>query len=187
MAVKIDLRKKTVALSVGDLVAEPLINVGRVAGLSVWTRMELGREAHTNHQRAQAWSQRGYAREIAVKYATTVDEFKVTVQGRIDGVIAPGKDGEPWVIEEIKSVVVPSMVFAALNANSYPHYTEQLRLYCLFVEREKQSAAGRLVYVNVADGTRKEIEFAGPFADCEKLIADRLHLSLRFGKRLEHK
>ena len=107
MAVKIDLVKKTVALSVGDLVAEPLVNVGRVAGLSVWTRMELGREAHINHQRAQTRTKKGYAREIAVKYVTAVDDFKVKIQGRIDGVIEPDHDGEPWVIEEIKLSLRP--------------------------------------------------------------------------------
>jgi DNA excision repair protein ERCC-2 len=179
MAVKIHLEKKTISLSVGDLVAEPLINVGRVAGLSAWTRMALGREAHVQHQRNQADRHEGYAREIPVRYHTTVDDFQVTIQGRLDGVYGGGR----CVVEEIKSVVTPPLVFAALDGNSYPHYTEQLRLYCFFVAQEQHNVEGRLTFVNVADGARKEIEVRGPFDDCERLIADRVRALI--GQALE--
>ena len=173
MAVKINLAKKTVSLGVGDLVAEPLVSVGRVAGIRMWTRMALGREAHVRHQTAQAELHEGYAREIFVRYGTMVDEFGVTIQGRIDGVLQPTNGGR-WIIEEVKSVVVPPAVFAKLDADSYPHYVEQLRLYCFFIEREQKSALGRLVFVNVADGTSKSIEIRGPFDDCERLIVERV-------------
>ncbi|HTS19804.1 MAG TPA: ATP-dependent DNA helicase [Verrucomicrobiae bacterium] len=173
MAVKIHLAKKTISLGVGDLVAEPLATGGRVAGLGMWTRLALGREAHVARQRSQAGLYEGYAREITVRYEMTVDDFAVTIQGRIDGVYMP-MNGGPHVIEEIKSVVVPPLVFAAIDGKSYPHYVEQLRLYCFFVEEEDKTALGRLVFVNMADGTTKEIEIAGPFEDCERLIADRV-------------
>ena len=91
MAVKIDLAKKKISLGVGDLVAEPMAGAGRVAGLRMWTRLALGREAHVKHQRAQAELHEGYAQEIFVRYTTIVDEFKVTVQGRIDGVIVSNR------------------------------------------------------------------------------------------------
>jgi DNA excision repair protein ERCC-2 len=173
MAVKIELTKKRISLGVRDLLAEPMANNGRVAGLSMWTRMALGREAHVNRQKAQADLHEGYTREIFVRYATSVDDFKVTIQGRIDGVHPP-VNGGACVIEEIKSVVAPPLVFAALDANSYPHYVEQLRLYCFFIEQEQKCALGRLVFVNAADGAIKEIEFHGPFDDCQRLIAERV-------------
>lgn len=175
MAVKIHLKKKTITLGVGDIVAEPVVQVGRVAGLSTWTRLAMGREAHANHQRTQSESRPGYRREIVVKHKTKVDDFDVTIQGRIDGIYGAGE----WVIEEIKSVVAPPMVFAVLDARSYPHYTEQLRLYCFFAEHEGQKVEGRLVFVNVADGARREIAVTGPFEDCAQLIADRVRLLLR--------
>ena len=173
MAVKINLAKKTISLGVGDLVAEPLVNTGRVAGIRMWTRMALGREAHVRHQTAQAELHAGYSREIFVRYSTMVDEFGVTIQGRIDGVLQPTNGGR-WIIEEVKSVVVPPAVFAALDASSYPHYAEQLRLYCFFVEREQKTALGRLIFVNVVDGTSRTIEIRGPFDGCEQLIVERV-------------
>ena len=188
MAVKIDLAKKTVSLGVGNLVAEPLATAGRHAGVRLWTRLALGREAHVNHQRAQAGAHEGYAREIFVRYGTMVDEFSVKIQGRIDGVVQP-RNGGAWIIEEIKSVVMPPLAFASLDATAYPHYTEQLRLYCFFVgaaasprpgaagrgrEAAPTSVAGRLVFVNVVDGTTKTIEVRGPFDDCERLIVERV-------------
>lgn len=183
MAVKIELNKKKISLGVRDLVAEPLASVGRVAGLSMWTRMALGREAHVNHQRAQADLHEGYAREISVRYRTRVDDFAVTIQGRIDGVYAPRNEAGTWMVEEIKSVVMPAQTFAGLDARAYPQYVEQLRLYCFLVEQEQKSAAGRLVFVNVADGTRREVEIPGPFDDCEKFITDRVRALI--GQALE--
>ncbi len=173
MSIKIQLAQKKIALGVGDIVAEPVSNGNRVAGLGVWTRLALGREAHVTHQRTQAGLYEGYAREITVRHKAVVDGFDVTISGRIDGVHPP-HNGGAYVIEEIKSVVLPPLVFAALDANSYPHYVEQLRLYCFFIEQEQKSALGRLVFVNVADGTTKEVEIRGPFDDCERLIADRV-------------
>src|SRR5437773_940158 len=103
MSVKIHLEKKTIALGVGDLVADPTVSSGRAAGMRMWTRLALGREVHVKHQRAQAELHEGYAREIFVRYTTTVDEFSVIVQGRIDGVYRPRAEGNghggEWVIE----------------------------------------------------------------------------------------
>jgi DNA excision repair protein ERCC-2 len=133
--------------------------------------MALGREAHTDHQRSQ--TARGYSSEITVRHKTEVDGFAVTVQGRIDGVFR----GEPTVIEEIKSVVLAPLAFASLTPDVHPHYVEQLRLYCHFVAAQEQKPTlGRLVFINVADATRKEFEFAGPFDDCEQLIAERVRI-----------
>jgi len=220
MAVRIDLKNKKISLGVGDLLAEALATAGRVGGVSAFVRMALGREAHTDHQRSQAARHGGYASEIAVRYKTDVDGFAVTVQGRIDGVI----QGEPLVVEEIKSVVLAPLLFSSLAADTHPHHVEQLRLYCYllrhsdavvgrFCEAAKSETAkpdgrsqkkqrlterrlaesayndgvakrgegtidvlGRLVFINVADGTRKEFEFAGPFDDCEQLIAERVRV-----------
>jgi DNA excision repair protein ERCC-2 len=167
MAVRIDLKNKKVTMGVGDLLAEALAAAGRVGGVSAFVRMALGREAHTDHQRSQA-QHATYASEITVRHKTDVDGFAVTVQGRIDGVFR----GEPTVVEEIKSVVLAPLQFAALAADTHPHYVEQLRLYCYLVG----DVIGRLVFINVADGTRKEFEFAGPFDDCAELIAERVRI-----------
>ena len=187
MAVKVNLTKLTVALGVGDIVAEPAANSGRVAGLRLATRFALGRETHSDHQRAQTARHAGYRRELFVRHTTTVDDFTVKIQGRIDGVIEPSAGG-PWVVEEVKSLIVPPLVFAALEAQSHPHHLEQLRLYCYFIlagaapaepladaaPTKINAVIGQLVYVNVVDGARKEFAVPGPFADCRQLIIDRV-------------
>jgi len=193
MSVKVNLTKKTVALGVGDLVAEPASTAGRVAGLRQATRFALGREVHVDHQRAQAARHAAYRQEIFVRHSTTVDEFAVKIQGRIDGVIAPAEAGQPWLVEEIKSVILPALAFAALTP--HPQHLEQLRLYGYFVlegeaptepgrsvangsagasPSKKIEVTGALVYVNVVDGARKEFPVAGPFDECRQLIAERV-------------
>ena len=94
MAVKIDLARKKISLGVGDLLAEAL-RTGGVAGLWTHTRLALGREVHATHQRSQAELHEGYLQEVVVRYITQVDEFRVTIQGRIDGVYRPPAKGTP--------------------------------------------------------------------------------------------
>ena len=128
MAVKVNLSKQTVTLGVGDIVAEPAAATGRVAGLRQATRFALGREIHLEHQRAQTTRHAAaYRREVFIRHTTTVDDFAVKIQGRIDGVIAPADRVGPWVVEEVKSLVIPPLAFAALTADSHPHHVEQLR------------------------------------------------------------
>lgn len=173
MAVRIDLKNRTISLGVGDLLAEGLSGIGPVGGVSAFVRMSLGREAHEDHQRAQTLRHANYAREIFVRYQTTVDDFAVTVQGRIDGVLP----GDPTVVEEIKSVVRAPLEFAALTPQSHPRHVEQLRLYCFFVAAQEQvPVVGRLIFINLADGAQKQFEFGGSFEDCGGLIAERVRV-----------
>ena len=81
MAVKIHLERKTISLGVGDLIAEPMVAPGRVAGIRTWTRLAMGRDAHAQHQAAQSLLHTGYAKEIFVRYTTTVDDFTVKIHG----------------------------------------------------------------------------------------------------------
>ncbi|MEI8314354.1 MAG: ATP-dependent DNA helicase [Verrucomicrobiota bacterium] len=171
MAVKVNLTKQTVALGVGDIVAEPATSTGRVAGLRQATRFALGREAHVEHQRAQTARHPAYRQEIFIRHTTTVDDFAVKIQGRIDGVIEP-PDGGTWVVEEVKSVILPAMTFATLTP--HPQHLEQLQLYCYFIAQEGRPVTGQLVYVNVVDGTSKEFAATGPFDACRQLIDDRV-------------
>jgi len=171
MAVRIDLKNKRMSLGVGDLLAEATATAEHV-GVSAFVRMALGRQAHTDHQAAQA-PHTTYASEITVHHKMQVDEFTVSIQGRIDGVFR----GTPLIVEEIKSVVLPPLAFAALTPDNHPQHVEQLRFYCFFVAaQEPTPIIGRLVFINVADGARKEFEFAGPFDDCESLIAERVRI-----------
>ncbi|MEI8064652.1 MAG: DEAD/DEAH box helicase family protein, partial [Verrucomicrobiota bacterium] len=160
-----------VALGVGDIVAEPATSTGRVAGLRQATRFALGREAHVEHQRAQTARHTAYRQEIFIRHTTTVDDFVVKIQGRIDGVIEPPAGGT-WIVEEVKSVVLPAMAFATLTP--HPQHLEQLQLYCYFVTQEGRPVTGQLVYVNVVDGTSKEFAATGPFTACRQLIDDRV-------------
>jgi DNA excision repair protein ERCC-2 len=173
MAVKIHLEKKTITLSVGDLVAEPVAPAQRVAGLRQWTRLALGREAHTTHQRAQDAT---YRKEFFVRHELTVDGFAVKIQGRIDGV-QPVADA-PWIVEEIKSLVVSPMMWAALDVHSHPHHLEQLGMYCHLLEHGGQAVRGRLVYVNVVDGARRQFDVAGPFTKFGVTITERIRALL---------
>ncbi len=136
MAVHINLQRRTVTLAVGDLVGDPLQAVGRVGGLGIWARLQIGRDTHSDHQDTQAARHADYGREIVIRHTMAVDDFQVTIQGRIDGVIPP-QPPNPTIIEEIKSVVLNPLSFASISSDTYPHYREQLELYCYLASQEK--------------------------------------------------
>jgi len=197
MSVKINHEKRTMSLGVGDVLDDGG-GGGAAMGISFFARAALGREAHTAHQNSQADLLAGYRREVFVKFETTVDGYAVKVQGRIDGVYEREKK---TVVEEIKSVVKATREWEALSEKSFPHYVEQLRLYCFFLTREARGSAsvslaksekkaegqagsssypvvGHLVLSNLADGAKKEFAFAPPFGDVEELIAGRVRALL---------
>jgi len=181
--IKIDLKSKTVALGVGDLLAEETARVGKIGGLTLYARMAMGRQAHESHQKGQDLLVAGYRKEIHVKHQTRVDDFVVTIQGRIDGVYE--LDGAA-TIEEIKSVVMPPAHFAQIAPKDYPTYTAQLQLYCYFLQRAGCARVrGLLVFVNVADHTKREIEVAFSAAEVEALLAQRVRGFIRAAENEE--
>jgi len=75
MAVKVNLTKDKLSRS-ESATSFPNRGVsGRVAGLRQATRFALGREAHVEHQRAQAARHAAYRRELFIRHTLTVDDF----------------------------------------------------------------------------------------------------------------
>jgi DNA excision repair protein ERCC-2 len=183
MPIKVDLTKKTIALGVGDLLAEETARVGSVGRLAFYARMSMGRDAHERHQKGQGELVVGYRKEIHVKHEMHVDDFAVTIQGRIDGVYE--KDGTATV-EEIKSVVLPPNQFAQIEAKQYSTYSAQLQLYCYFLQKAGYARVhGLLVFVNVADNTKRTLEVGYSANEVESLISQRVQGFVRVAEMEE--
>lgn len=172
MPVKVDLTKKTVVIGVGDLLAEETTRIGSAAGLSFFARMAMGRNAHESHQKGQTDLLAGYRKEIAVKHEMAVDDFAVTIQGRIDGVYE--RNGS-ITVEEIKTVVLSPSQFAQIEARHYPTYSAQLQVYCYFLRHAGyEKVEGHLVFVNVADNSKRRLGVPFEMTEVEALIRQRI-------------
>ncbi|MSR64767.1 MAG: hypothetical protein EXS18_03180 [Verrucomicrobiae bacterium] len=176
MPIKIDLTKKAASFGVSDLLAEESSRVGAVGGLSTYARMAMGRIAHEGHQKGQGELVAGYRKEIFVKHPMCVDDFDITIQGRIDGVYE--RDGQ-MTIEEIKTVVLAPSQFTQIEPKHFPTYTAQLQLYCYFLSKTGfPNVAGHLIFINVADSTKRQLDVSFSAPEVEQLIADRIRAFL---------
>ncbi len=149
MSVKIDGQSRTLTLSVGDLCSEAAcsgsLNLIPLRDL----RGELGREVHQKYQSKQSRAFPEYQSEVPLRYELEVDEFRVIIQGRLDGVY---RDHEGWVIEEVKSTLRP--VVPGDESLIFPSYLLQLKIYVqLWMKTHRPDGVrGRLVIIGCRDG-----------------------------------
>lgn len=172
MPIKIDLNQRSVTLGVGDLVAEETARVGQMGGISFFARMALGRGAHDSHQKDQRDLIEEYRKEFAIKHVMQVDDFAVTIQGRIDGVYE--RDG-CLTVEEVKSVVASPQQFHQIEPRHYPTYSAQLQVYCYLLRQAgNERVEGTLVFVNVADNTKRTLPVPYSIEEVHALVAQRV-------------
>ncbi|TET33865.1 MAG: hypothetical protein E3J72_15780 [Planctomycetota bacterium] len=166
MTVRIDVEEKTLKCSVRDLAAdEERGSIG--GGMLRMGRARIGRDVHQRRQEAQE-SERDYRREVSINQTFEIDDWTVTVRGRIDGIYE--KDGST-IVEEIKSVILAPEEFSKLKPARYAMYVRQLEFYLYFLKKQEDvAAAGRLVFVNYPDGEVREFDIKPDLDDVEQSI-----------------
>ncbi|MFI5028827.1 MAG: hypothetical protein ACHQCF_07600, partial [Solirubrobacterales bacterium] len=102
MAPRFDSESLTLDLSVADLLDAPLLRSLGFSSRGGYERLWLGQAIHGRYQEQQLKENPSYRREVVISYTFDHRGWKVTVQGRADG-IRKEPDGT-LVIEEIKSV-----------------------------------------------------------------------------------
>ncbi len=151
MTIRYDSSQATLRLSIGDLVSAAFPGSLHMAPM-LRSRAALGRQVHETHQTAQQTVDDTYRAEVSIRHEMTIDDHAVTVQGRVDGV---HDDGAVRIIEEIKSLLLPSEDFAQVTLSQYPTYEKQLSLYLYFMgQTHRGPMRGHLVLINLADNAR---------------------------------
>jgi DNA excision repair protein ERCC-2 len=148
------------------------------------SRAALGRQVHETHQAAQHTVEETYRAEVSIRHEMRVDDHTVTLQGRVDGVY---DDGAVRIIEEIKSLLLPSEDFARVTVAQYPAYEKQLALYLYFMgQTHGGPMLGHLVLINLADNARTTLVVEPDPEAIEAFIVKELRAILaRFKARLE--
>ena len=150
---------------------------------SARARMRAGQEAHTAWQAARVEQDDAFQREVTIRHRMIVRDWEVTVQGRVDGL---SQEGDRWVVEELKSSVLPGERIAdALSGEEpFPGWVRQLRLYLWFMAERGRDAVGRLVVVSLVDGSRHLLHVAGAGDSAAYVRAQLDYLLLRHELRL---
>ncbi len=154
MPVVVDLDKRTINGPIRDL-TESIREGPRGLGFLNRVRSELGTRIHQNYRRLRA-AHEGFSSEVAVALHTEFDGFRVALRGRIDGFIRGPDD---VLLEEVKSVSLGMPELARMNAESFPEYSLQLRLYALAYapEHPQQTIRTRLILFSLIDNGSREI------------------------------
>jgi DNA excision repair protein ERCC-2 len=145
MAPRFDAENLTLDLSVADLLEGPLRSLG-FSSRGGYERMWLGQAIHGKYQEQALETDPSYRREVAISYSFEHRGWKVTVQGRMDG-LRRDPDGA-LVVEEIKSVRRGAGLPPAVRES----YQRQALLYAWMLSR-KETAPVRAELVLIAIGS----------------------------------
>ena len=176
MPVKINFEKKEIYLSVSELVADELVP-GTTSLAAVSQRLTAGRKAHQAYQHLQTTRHENYRREVTVHFRKEIEDYRFVIHGRIDGVI---EENGVITVEELKTVILPLEEFNALTVENYPHYANQLKIYCYLLEATEQChVQGRLIFVNLLNQAEKRLQIEYEPTEVADYIESRLRAILR--------
>ncbi|MBL7033992.1 MAG: DEAD/DEAH box helicase family protein, partial [Candidatus Delongbacteria bacterium] len=137
--IRYDATRQTLNLAVRDL----LQGEDSSPGVYLPGRGQLGTQAHQTWQQQQRLRDSSYRGELFLKRELELDAVRITLQGRLDGLVT-----EPVpVVEELKSILLPVESYPPLSPVNHPNWFEQLEYYCWLAWRELElpDVAGRLV------------------------------------------
>ncbi len=129
MAPRFDGENFTLELAVADLLDTRLQRSLGFANRGGYERMWLGQAIHSHYQEEALASDPTYRREVALTTTLEHRGWKVTIQGRADGLRKT--EGGGLVVEEIKSVRRDGSLSAAVRQM----YEQQARLYAWMLNR----------------------------------------------------
>ncbi|MCG3173898.1 MAG: hypothetical protein GMKNLPBB_02109 [Myxococcota bacterium] len=167
---RIDLRNRTIECSVTALARYASAGSGGVRAGSWIARAQLGQEIHRRRQHQSIAAGAEYIPERHFAAELRVDDFRLRLEGRADGV-SPARD--LVLVDEIKSVDADAALLARARLEDYPRYLAQLRLYRLLAELEYGVPShGRLVLISAATGEERCLDDVEDRPALDALVAD---------------
>jgi DNA excision repair protein ERCC-2 len=106
-----------------------------------------GQEGIQGHHLLTSQRPSGYQREVSLEHIYDWQDYRLIVQGRVDGLIESPTE---IIIEEIKTTYT---ALADLTIERYPSHQAQLQLYLYFYMAKNPAlkVSGRLTYLNLDD------------------------------------
>ncbi|MGH9458217.1 MAG: helicase C-terminal domain-containing protein [Thermoanaerobaculia bacterium] len=175
---RIDWDERTIACSVGDLVApQGHRRIGADRG-DAFRRMWLGQDVHTRRATERAGADPNYRAEVSVVHELAAAGWKVRIAGRIDG-LSLDAETRRATVEEVKSIHFDLELQRLYGSEKLQRYLFQLMLYAYFLSLREEYAgfafSPQLVLVDVATGETKTID--APFVGGD--VASALEKAVR--------
>jgi len=171
----LDPQSRTFHLSVGALLwAVPQDPEPVPVPFNAFTRAALGREAHRNERdlldpAARAEETR-FEQKVSGEVRIGEPEYRVVIEGRADQLRRLRGGG--CEVREVKSLLLPRQRFLQLRAERYPNYVRQAQIYAWLLAQGKAGSpvSAALLLVNLADGERRILPLALPWAEIDQFV-----------------
>jgi len=129
--IRIDQEAKIIKAPVRALASAMLPGTKLMAG-GIPGTAALSVKIHSLLQEKKIGSSRFYSKEETVEWETSLNGFRIMVEGRIDLVHRRGKRVR---VEEIKGMVLPRESFNLLDIRSYPEFIYQAQIYAFLLSQ----------------------------------------------------
>jgi DNA excision repair protein ERCC-2 len=194
MPVRFDPNKKELVVGVRDLAAA----IAELEGVSSDSlasgggylpgRGSIGGQIHRITQEEAGATDPQYHREVFLKGNYRIDDYTVSLQGRLDALY---RRDDVWIAQEIKTVAVPPHIFERLSIDSLTGFRNQLLIYLHLLHSRNGStlidkgnddlaqsreliAVGELLLVNLYDRKHKAL----PVIASDLSVSDLVHEGL---------
>jgi DNA excision repair protein ERCC-2 len=170
---KIDPEKQRLTLSVGELTRRIAADGSDSESPSFSLRGKMGGETHRAYQEKRRRSS-SYRQEVHLNVnletGAAPPGWTVRIRGRLDGLLE--EDGTT-IVEEIKTIALPSHLFASFPfENRIRHFRQlQIYLYLLSLSDPTLEVRGRLVFINLPDDTVRTYDVPYNQDEIEPLVA----------------
>ena len=169
MTIRINREKKELRLSVRDLAFMGVPTQGR-SYLSL-RNAENGKEYHLQIQQQKLESEKAYEIEYYVKHRFEIDNWQITLRGRIDSLYrAP----EKVVIEEIKSVHFRNFTGSPEDPRLFGYKNQLLCYAWMFFQKEESPTSIELTLITLNRFDNKQYSISFPYDDMTNFITNRI-------------
>jgi len=174
----IKVKNNHISVSVRDLLSAPAKSFKTLSSFPLPQRGMLGKQAQVKTQQQKQKSFGMFHREYPVSGNFQINDYSITINGRIDGVYEVNGRLE---VEEIKSVILTASEFKNLNIDKYPEFSEQLLFYCYLLQKENDGIEiiPYLTLVNLVNDKNRYFDVNYNPLSTESLLLNRLQLIIQ--------
>lgn len=172
MTISIDLDRRHLTASVGDLAGEPGTRAIGLSGSGL-SRLWIGSELHRRLQSEFETAEPGYRSEVPVELELEVDGWTVELIGRADGVVF--EDERPVRVDEIKTLHFAVDLHNLYIEERLDRYRRQAALYAFILTGDGAPPAVRLILVDIVSTEEKDEEVIWSPDEVRSWLRQRLH------------
>jgi DNA excision repair protein ERCC-2 len=183
VTISIDLERRHLLASVGDLAGEPATRAIGLSGSGL-SRLWIGSELHRRVQSDFEAAEPGYRSEVPVALELEVDGWTVELLGRADGVLFDGDT--PVRVDEIKTLHFAVDLHNLYIEERLDRYRRQAALYAFMLTGDGPPPAVRLIVVDIVSTEEKDEDVVWSPEEVRAWLRQRLHrLIAQETKRLD--